>query len=274
MVIIDILVIVLTAILFGKYIFEVFMESYLSMYSIQMYFFTFTIALAVNTLKAIRLYLICFEQNSIRGKRLLKEYCITSAVNNVIPFKLGELYRGYRLGKLSANYFDGYIIVLYDRFIDTLALVSLTAGLYFIWNITLNHIWVIFLFFLILLIFLWLIFAQLYKVWNHMLVFNRNSSLTLNLLMWLSYINRGVMQINKIIKGKFLITLILSLLAWCCEIGGVLVINDFDLDSIGNYIESLFHGTGNHFNALYVIFSLCIYMVTYIFLLNKRRVGK
>ena len=92
----------------------------------------FGVAVFVHAIKALRLYIVLFG-NKFSFRKYLGQYIKTAAVNLLLPFKCGEIYRGLCIGELIGTYAEGYIIVIFDRFVDTLALITMVilAGFLF-----------------------------------------------------------------------------------------------------------------------------------------------
>lgn len=78
----------------------------------------------VHMTKAIRLYFALYG-TEIKRIDFFKTYCKVAPISVVIPFKLGEFFRMYYYGTLIGNVLKGIVIILLDRFMDTLALVTI-----------------------------------------------------------------------------------------------------------------------------------------------------
>ena len=83
----------------------------------------FVAAFLVNGMKGIRFYIALFG-GKISFHKFLKMYAETMGLNMILPYKSGEICRGAYLGKIMGSYFVGYSVVLFDRFVDTFALVT------------------------------------------------------------------------------------------------------------------------------------------------------
>jgi len=82
----------------------------------------FCLAAAVHILKAFRLWFALYG-HGIPFSEYMIQYCKAVPVSVVLPCKLGDLLRAYCFGHLIHNYLSGVLVVLLDRFCDTLALV-------------------------------------------------------------------------------------------------------------------------------------------------------
>ena len=77
----------------------------------------------VHVIKAGRLYLALYG-SEIAFITYLNTYCKVTPVSIMLPFKLGELFRMYCYGQLLGNNLKGVVIILFDRFMDTTALMT------------------------------------------------------------------------------------------------------------------------------------------------------
>ena len=86
----------------------------------------------VHLAKMARLYLVLME-HKISLRRFILLYCKTTFVNLFIPFKIGELYRIYKIKKETKHWQVGVLSVVIDRFFDILALflILLPIDIYF-----------------------------------------------------------------------------------------------------------------------------------------------
>ncbi|MBR1691906.1 MAG: flippase-like domain-containing protein, partial [Lachnospiraceae bacterium] len=75
----------------------------------------------VHLTKMLRLYLVLME-HKIDSKRFVLLYLGTTFVNLIVPYKLGELYRIYKIKKETRHWQVGILSVVIDRFFDILAL--------------------------------------------------------------------------------------------------------------------------------------------------------
>ena len=87
----------------------------------------------VHMVKAGRLYLALYGLDMKRGV-CMKLYCKVTPVSVVLPWKLGEFFRIYCCGAELGSFLKGGVIILLDRFFDTVALVTMIVLLWiFIW---------------------------------------------------------------------------------------------------------------------------------------------
>ena len=85
----------------------------------------------VYGIKALRLCIILLEKR-LALANFIRLYIKTTLINLVFPFKLGEVFRMYCYGTEFRNYKRGFLLILIDRYFDTLPLLLLllvsTAG--------------------------------------------------------------------------------------------------------------------------------------------------
>lgn len=193
-------------------------------------------AIIVNLIKSLRLYLILFD-NRTAFSHYIVMYAETSIVNLLLPYKSGELYRGYRVIRQEmSSVIQGYAVVFFDRFIDTLALISTVLFMALFWHVSVPAIFVIFIVFCVMFMFLYCLFPPLYKYMNHFMIYNRSSGNTLRGLYALKLCNRAYKAVNEMVRGRFLFLYILSVLAWFTEIGGLIIVEDSVRDGIADYM--------------------------------------
>lgn len=221
------------------------------------------LALCVHTLKGLRLYILMFGK-TYTFRTYLKLYVKTAFVNIMIPLKAGELYRGYCIGRLAGSAADGYIIVLFDRFVDTLALISAAAVSAVCGKLRVTVIYSIFAAVLLLLIFSYILFRPLYQYWNHFLIFKKSSTHTLAALEILEVCNASFENISAFVKGRFAVLYVISLFAWAAEIWGYFLRPDnFSPAGLGVYLENILKGAWEEYNLFYAlacfsVFAICL----------------
>lgn len=219
------------------------------------------VVILVHTIKALRLYIILFG-NRFSLEEYLKVYVKTAAVNLLLPFKCGEIYRGLCVGGLIGGYAEGYIVVIFDRFVDTLALITIVAaaGVLSGFEITLTYL--LLACFLLLMIVIYCLFMPLYEYWNRFLIFKKKSEHTLKGLQFLSICKNTFIHINEMVKGRFIILYLLSLTAWGGEVGYFLFLTNVTNEmAMSTYLSDVLAGTLNANNAIYMIVCLVVFLI-------------
>jgi hypothetical protein len=130
----------------------------------------------------------------------------------------------YCYGNQLGNVFKGIVIVLLDRFMDTIALVTMIL-LVWVFNggyiATFVYVLLIFLFIALLGYF---VFPGVYKFWKKYLLKAKATEHKLALLKMLDAFNFVYQEITSVSKGKGVILYFLSLIAWAVEIGSLALI--------------------------------------------------
>lgn len=203
------------------------------------------IVFVVHMIKAMRLYLALYG-SGIPAKEYLKIYCKVTPVSVVLPYKTGELFRIYCYGKTLNSLFRGCVIVLFDRFVDTIALVTMIILMYIYGGEITNLVYVLLLFLVFSLI-LYYVFPGVYRFWKIYILREKATEKNLHILGALEFINNIYSEITNVAKGRGLILFLMSLAAWGIEIVGIVlsyginwygnlnqVISNYLLAAIGN----------------------------------------
>lgn len=230
----------------------------------------FVTAVLVHTIKALRFYIVMFG-HKFKLRDYIPQYIKTAVVNMLLPFKSGEVYRGYCMGRMIDSIADGYIMVIFDRFIDTLALISLVICLSFFTDVEITEIYMFLSVFLVVVIIIYNLFKPLYQYWNHFLIFNKSSEHTLVGLQFLKACNDAFMNINFVVKGRFVMLYLLSLVAWSVEIGMLVTVGkQISGMEISTYLSDVLTGNLNVNNMMYTIQCFVFFLIVGIVLFINR----
>ena len=107
----------------GLWLYRVAIEWSELRWNVPMIAVAFMTALIVNGIKMARLYIL-FCGKHVKTDAYVRKYMTTSLINMIVPFKAGEIWRGIIFGKMAGSYISSFVIVLFDRFIDTTALLA------------------------------------------------------------------------------------------------------------------------------------------------------
>ena len=176
--------------------------------------------LLVHTVKAIRLYLALYGTDISRSA-CMKLYCKVTPVSVVLPWKLGEFFRIYCCGSELKSLLKGVVIILLDRFFDTIALVTMMLFLWLLWGGSLPMLVYGFLVFLALVVLVYLGFPGMHEVWKKYLLSSKATVHKLQLLKLLDAASRIYKEIRGVLHGRGSLLYILSILAWGTEIGSL-----------------------------------------------------
>jgi uncharacterized protein (TIRG00374 family) len=233
----------------------------------------FITAISVHMMKALRLYIILFG-NQFSLSCYIQRYIKTATLNLLLPFKTGEIYRGYCIGEMIGSYADGYIIVIFDRFVDTLALISIVLISTIIADFEISAVYAILTLFLIVIILIYILFLPLKDYWNNFLIFKKSSKNTLKGLHIIKTAENAYKNINDVVKGRFIILCFLSLVAWGLEIGSLFLVGqELEKTSLGIYLTDILKGTLNSNNIVYTICCFIFFVIveTGLVIVSKRR---
>ncbi len=231
---------------------------------------SFFAAVSVNVIKAFRLYIILFGNTFVFGE-FLHVFTKASILNLILPYKIGELFRGYYLGKLIHSYPNGYIMAVLDRFVDTLGIISVFIFSNMMLDKKPGSIFVALTVFLAAVMIIYGLFRPLYNYWNHFLVVRKNSANTIWALSVLECCNSAFRSAEGIIRGRFGILYILSLTAWLIEAGRIYLTQKESM-AAERYLSDILRGRTNDEYFFFLIFSvLFLGMVQAWEFIRKRR---
>lgn len=231
------------------------------------------IAVLVHVVKVIRLYLVLYG-NAVSWTEHLKQYCKVIPVSMILPFKLGEIFRIYCYGYQLENYFKGLVVILLDRFMDTLALVTL----FFFINV-ISRAWFTLIFYilmgvLITIMICYLLFPGTYSYWKGYFLKIRASKQNIRLLKIMDKMNEAYSEITVLLKGRSAILYSLSLAAWIVEISGLLLCNrvlGFSQTTtvMSEYLSATLWGNESVYLKQFILISIVLMLTVYLFVRFK-----
>lgn len=181
--------------------------------------------LMVHIIKAGRLYLALYGLN-ISFLTYMKMYCKTTPVSVLFPFKIGEIFRMYCYGKNLENILRGVVVVVLDRFMDTVALITMIFLMWIFNKRVINSYVYILLVFLILVLLVYFIFPSIYKFWKKYILRSKATERKLIILKFLDILNLIYQETMNVSKGRGTILYFMSLMAWGVEIGSIIILNN------------------------------------------------
>ncbi len=224
----------------------------------------------VHFLKALRLYLALYGAD-ISPSAYAKTYCKVTPVSILIPFKLGEFFRMYCYGHQAGNMLKGIVTVLMDRFMDTIALVTMIVVMWIASGETIIPLVYLLVVFLVIVTLMIIVFPGLYSYWKKYLLRANGTPRKLKALKYLETANRVYLEIMNVSKGRGIILYILSLIAWTVEIGSVMLLNTITAegsvlsDKISGYLKSALVGSQTIELKRFVLISVILMIVIYLF---------
>ncbi|MBR3525539.1 MAG: hypothetical protein IKO11_06795 [Lachnospiraceae bacterium] len=174
----------------------------------------------VHMVKAGRLYLALYGLDMKHGA-CMKLYCKVTPVSVVLPWKLGEFFRIYCCGAELGSFLKGGVIILLDRFFDTMALVTMIVLLWLFSGGWIPPLAYVLLAFLGLVFFLYLAFPGMHEVWKKNLLSAKATPHRLSMLKLLDTLGRVHGEIRTVLGGRGILLYLLSMAAWGVEIGSL-----------------------------------------------------
>ena len=234
----------------------------LNRYTVMMLAAFVALVLALHFLKMSRLFFIMLEQK-IRPVRFIQIYARTAFVNFLIPYKLGEIYRFYCLADATKNPQVGLLSVLVDRFFDTCALLFLLIPLELTYAGRFSFITTLLIVFLTICVMIFAAFPSLYNYLNKFLILNTKSKNSTRALGILEDLNRWYCYLKSLLRGRVIILILLSVLAWLIEYFALVILSRamgtvFILKDFTNYIHSIFYLSTEPISSFYIIASAVI----------------
>lgn len=226
-------------------------------------------ALVVHCIKAGRLYFALYG-NDIGLKKHLKVYCKVTAVSNVIPFKTGEFFRMYCYGKETGSFLKGSVIVLLDRFMDTVALVVVFTGTCTIFNGKQISIFAaVLMVFLTVVAVVYLVFPGFYRYWKKYFLRAEASVHKLMVLRTLENLQAVYRETEQVVKGRGVIMFGLSVLAWTVEIGSLVLAERVYLyndryTAVEKYLTAAMAGGESEGLRRFIFISVLLLVITYL----------
>ncbi len=180
------------------------------------------VALLVHSVKAGRLYLVLYG-SGISHRAFLKTYCKVTPVSVILPFKAGELFRMYCYGTQLHSVLKGVIVIVLDRFMDTIALVTMIFLVTGISGGQIAPITYFLLIFLVISFLIYIAFPGIFGFWKKTLLTSQATEHKLALLKILETLNRIYQEIRAVSGGRGVILYFLSLAAWGVELGSIII---------------------------------------------------
>lgn len=181
--------------------------------------------LMVHAVKAGRLYLALYGAD-ISFFEHIKLYCKVIPVSVLFPFKLGEFFRIYCYGRQIGSGLKGIVLVLLDRVMDTLALVTMMLLVRLFYGGQMTLFVYLLIIFLVVMIFIYYVFPSVYVFWKGYLLRASATEKRLAILKMLEVLNVVYREVENVIRGRGTLLYFMSLAAWGVEIGSVIAMNE------------------------------------------------
>lgn len=223
----------------------------------------------VHFLKAVRLY-IAFYGSNLKLSKYISVYCKVTPVSVLFPFKAGEFFKMYCYGIQTGKMIKGVVTVILDRFIDTLALLTMIVAVSFLYGNMATALVFVLLFFVVIVLILFCLFPGGYNYWLKYLLKADASPKTIKTLGVLEKLNNIYSEIANITKGRGIILYVLALAAWMTEIGMVAFLNRIYGESlelnkkISEYLLSAFSSNQTTELKQFIFISVVLLLFIYI----------
>ena len=238
-------------------------------------------ALLVHGLKAFRFYFELYEKK-MPFNLFLRQYCKVIPVSMIFPFKLGDFFRMYCFGHHLRDNMAGVAVVLFDRFVDTIALVTVIVAIHIFFTVEINRILFLLCFVLCLLVAMYRVCPGMCIYWKRYLLVQEATQGKMRLLRLFSALQQEYAEIQAVVNGKFMLTYLLSLLAWVIEIGSLFLMchKYLSLNSIKvmqDYITGAMKGASSEYLLAFICVSsvilFCIFVILKAVSLIRKGVG-
>lgn len=205
-----------------------------------------------NICKSLRLYIIIYGER-YKFWNYIKTYFKTNLINIILPFKLGDAYKMLCIGSLLGSVPKGIVTVFLDRFIDTVAIITLVLVGILFGKCRISAIIILLIVFLIIAFLAFFSFPAFFVFWNRYILRLDSNKQRLSVLKMLDILKHMFDEVVAVSKGRSLMLYVLSIMAWVLELGRIVIQIDFfkttlliDLDKASDYLMSALGG-----NALY-----------------------
>jgi len=216
--------------------------------------------------KFSRFYLVLMEERKLSFFDIFFLYVRTTLVNLIIPFKLGELYRVAAVKHMSGSFKTGILLVVIDRFFDTLALLTLTLPFGLIFLHEADPVLVLLFSTLIFLFVCFRFFAPSFSYVNRFLITTKKSGRALMLLDILDKADEWYRYLRRLIRGRSPLVFLSSLLGWIIEFGALKFFagtlgTRYDIKAFIRYINSLLSGGTGNIGKAYNFMGIAVFAV-------------
>ena len=224
----------------------------------------------IHFFRVIRQYMILMK-NKIHIKELTKSYLLSSLLNTILPYKLGEIYKIYLYGGLIKDYKKSVIAVIIDKFFDAFVLLIIFSIVDIKKGQGLSYITILLLLIECVIFIIYFSFSKTYKFLNQYLIINKHNKITIKCLKILEEANELYLEVKNMIKCREILLIILTVLSWIMEIFFVYIIkfikyNDFSFTNFMEYINNSFFGFQNDLSNYYILATVVLIVIFMIFL--------
>lgn len=216
----------------------------------------------IHLLRIIRQYIILME-TKIKAVKLIKTYFVGSLMNNIAPYKIGEIYKMYLYGHIIHNNKKSIIGIITDKFFDAVVLLIAFMIIEIKSSNSLSYITMFLLAIVITIVAVYISFEKTYKLLNNYLMINKKTKFSIKCLKILDDINEMYNMFKSMIKDREILIFLLTLLSWFFEIIFVYIIymmrnSKFIVSNFIKYVNNSFFGMQNELSNYYLFVTLII----------------
>ena len=175
----------------------------------------------------------------------------------------------YCYGYQTDNMLKGVVTVILDRFMDTIALVTMIIVVWIASGGVMMPLVYFLLVFLVAAVLLFITFPGAYNYWKKFLLRADGTPRKLKMLRYMENINRVYKEIVGVSKGRGIILYVISLLAWSAEIGCVALLNRMNdhsnlSDKMSEYLTSALSSNQSIELKQFIFISVILMIIIYV----------
>lgn len=182
-------------------------------------------AFIVHVIKAGRLYLALYG-TGMDLRSYVKIYCKVTPVSVIFPYKAGELFRMYGYGRKLKSLLRGMVTVTLDRFMDTMALLTMMLLIWIFQGGPLSAFTYVLFLFLILILLIYMVYPGVYRFWKKCILRAKATKNRLAVLRALHFFHHVYQEIRSVSRGRGMMLYCMSLLAWGAETGSLALLGN------------------------------------------------
>lgn len=225
---------VLTVYFHGIYLMD-FLKSANILLPLLLFFVTYSLS---HLVRIFRLYAI-LVQNRSGFKQFIRIYLVTSWVNLIIPFKLGEIFRVSEFTKFSDSLKKSIVSIWIERFLDSIILCITILSVFILNKGSIQFLPLVLIvgLFISFSLFFFFEFPYTYKYLNTFLIKRVTTKKGIYLLKVVEFFKNIHENAKLLIRGKASILLFMTILIWMLELISIAVL--FGSVNLNSILEKL-----------------------------------
>ncbi|MHC6202923.1 lysylphosphatidylglycerol synthase domain-containing protein [Breznakiellaceae bacterium SP9] len=198
----------------------------------------------MHILKLFRYYFLILDTR-LSFTTFITIYLYTTIIGVLFPFKSGEVFRLYFIGKKCGSFTIAFLSMATERFYDILTIVLILFALFFVYGIELSFTFLVFAFLAAVLFCIYKMFPGMNTCANKYMMQKRGKNYDVGLLKILEKMQIIYQYQLKIIEEKGWIVLFLSIFIWIANavllfFVSKLIARPFNLSFFTNFITNIF----------------------------------